>query len=73
MTTRRPEEERGVCFLRIRAGLTVSVATQRPHPVGGLRLRPVEVPQQQRAHWEAVLVGEQARVLGPGQGQGQGE
>lgn len=54
-------------------GLTVSVAAQGVQPVGGaLSSGPVHIGQNQRPDREALLVGEQSRVVGPG-GQGEDE
>lgn len=47
-------------------GLTVSLTTERPHPVGGLWPGPLDVTQQQGPDGEALLMGQQARVFSPG-------
>lgn len=44
---------------------TVSMTTERPHPVGSFWPRPLDVPQNQRPDREARLVGETTRVLCP--------
>lgn len=41
------------------------MTTERPHPVGGLCPRPLDVTQYQRPDREALFIGEQARVFSP--------
>lgn len=46
-------------------GLTVSMTTEGSHPVCSLGSWSLKIPKNQRAYWEGLPVGEQARVLRP--------
>lgn len=46
-------------------GLTISMTTERPHPVGRLWPRSLDVTQHQRPDRKTLLMGDQTRVFSP--------